>query len=70
MALKNAAPDGTTIALLPIALPVVVPLIVRDVAFDPLRDFAPVSQIASTPSRSPCPRTTRPRRSAANRWHG
>jgi tripartite-type tricarboxylate transporter receptor subunit TctC len=46
MALKNAAPDGTTIALLPIALPVVVPLIVRDVAFDPLHDFAPVSQIA------------------------
>lgn len=46
MALKNAAPDSPTIALLPITLPVVTPLIYRDVQFDALHDFAPVSQIA------------------------
>jgi tripartite-type tricarboxylate transporter receptor subunit TctC len=47
MALKNAAPDGTTLAYLPIAVPVLAPLTFKDVHYDPTHDFAPVSQIAT-----------------------
>ncbi|MGJ7509699.1 tripartite tricarboxylate transporter substrate-binding protein [Variovorax sp. GT1P44] len=47
MALKNAAPDGTTLAYLPIAVPVLAPLTFKDVHYDPTQDFAPVSQIAT-----------------------
>ena len=47
LALKNATPDGTTLAYLPIAVPVLAPLTFRDVHYDPLRDFAPVSQVAT-----------------------
>jgi tripartite-type tricarboxylate transporter receptor subunit TctC len=47
MALKNAAPDGSTVALLPIAVPVLVPMMFREVDYDAIHDFAPVSQIAT-----------------------
>lgn len=47
LALKNAVPDGTTLALLPIAVPVLAPLTFKDVHYDPTHDFAPVSQIAT-----------------------
>lgn len=47
MALKNATPDGTMIAYLPIAVPVLAPLTFKDVHYDPTHDFAPVSQIAT-----------------------
>jgi len=45
-ALKNAAPDGTTLLVAPIALPVFVPLLVKEFRFEPGRDFVPVAQIA------------------------
>jgi len=47
MMLKNAAPDGQTVALFPFVVPVLAPLIFKDVHYDPVRDFAPVSQIAT-----------------------
>lgn len=47
MMVKNAAPDGRTIALFPFVVPVLAPLIFKDVRYDPVRDFAPVSQIAT-----------------------
>jgi tripartite-type tricarboxylate transporter receptor subunit TctC len=47
MALKNARPDGATVAYLPIAVPVLAPLTFKDVHYDPIRDFVPVSQIAT-----------------------
>ncbi len=47
MALKNARPDGATVAYLPIAVPVLAPLTFKDVHYDPIHDFAPVSQIAT-----------------------
>ncbi len=47
MALKGAAPDGSTVALLPIAVPVVTPLTLKDVPFDAVHDFAPISQVAT-----------------------
>lgn len=45
-ALKKAAPDGTTLLVAPIALPVLVPLLSKDFRFDSGRDFVPVGQIA------------------------
>jgi tripartite-type tricarboxylate transporter receptor subunit TctC len=47
MLLKNAPPDGKTIALFPFLVPVLAPLIFKDVHYDAVQDFAPVSQIAS-----------------------
>lgn len=47
LALKNAAPDGTTVAMLPIAVPVLAPMTFRDVQYDAMHDFSPISQIAS-----------------------
>jgi tripartite-type tricarboxylate transporter receptor subunit TctC len=64
MALKNAVPDGTTIALLPIALPVVVPLIAGTSRSTRCVTSPLFHKLQGTPSRSPCPRTTRTRRSA------
>jgi tripartite-type tricarboxylate transporter receptor subunit TctC len=46
MMLKNAPPDGKTIALLPFVVPVLAPLIFK-VRYDAVHDFAPVSQIAA-----------------------
>ncbi|MDM0001662.1 tripartite tricarboxylate transporter substrate-binding protein [Variovorax sp. J22P240] len=47
LALKNAAPDGATVAMLPIAVPVLAPMTFRDVQYDAMHDFSPISQIAS-----------------------
>lgn len=47
LALKSAAPDGATLAYLPIAVPVLAPLTFKDVHYDPMRDFVAVSQIAT-----------------------
>jgi tripartite-type tricarboxylate transporter receptor subunit TctC len=47
LVLKNAAPDGATVAMLPIAVPVLTPMTFKDVQYDAMHDFAPVSQIAS-----------------------
>jgi tripartite-type tricarboxylate transporter receptor subunit TctC len=44
--LKNAAPDGTTIAFFPIVVPVLAPLVFRQLRFDPARDFLPVTELA------------------------
>jgi tripartite-type tricarboxylate transporter receptor subunit TctC len=45
-ALKQATPDGTTLLLAPLALPVLVPLASRQSDYDPATDFAPVTQVA------------------------
>lgn len=44
-ALKNAAPDGTTLYLAPIVVPVLAPLVFRDPGYDPVKDFSPVAQV-------------------------
>ena len=44
--LKNAAPDGTTLAFFPIAVPVLAPLVFKQLRFNPARDFLPVTEIA------------------------
>ncbi|MGR4871127.1 Bug family tripartite tricarboxylate transporter substrate binding protein [Variovorax sp. LARHSF232] len=45
-ALKNAAPDGTTFLVAPIAVTVLAPMVLKRLSYDPTKDFAPVSQIA------------------------
>jgi len=44
-ALKQAAPDGTTLLMAPVALPVLVPLAAKQVDYDPVRDLVPVAQV-------------------------
>jgi tripartite-type tricarboxylate transporter receptor subunit TctC len=44
-ALKHAAPDGTTLYLAPIVVPVLAPLVFRNLSYDPVKDFAPVAQV-------------------------
>jgi tripartite-type tricarboxylate transporter receptor subunit TctC len=44
-ALKNSAPDGTTLYLAPIVVPVLAPLVFRNLSYDPVKDFAPVTQV-------------------------
>jgi tripartite-type tricarboxylate transporter receptor subunit TctC len=44
-ALKNAPPDGTTLYLAPIVVPVLAPLVFRNLSYDPVKDFAPVAQV-------------------------
>jgi tripartite-type tricarboxylate transporter receptor subunit TctC len=46
-ALKNAAPDGATMLLTPVVVPVLAPLVFKQLNYDPARDFAPVSQVAT-----------------------
>ena len=46
-ALKNALPDGRTLMIAPIAVPVFAPLTHANLRFDPVRDFAPVSLAAN-----------------------
>jgi len=46
-ALKNAAADGSTLLLTPIVVPVLAPLVYKQLAYDPARDFAPVTQVAT-----------------------
>ena len=41
--LKNAAPDGRTLMAAPVAVTVIYPLTYKKLAFDPEKDFAPVS---------------------------
>lgn len=46
-ALKNAPPDGTTLLLTPVVVPVLAPLVYKQLPYDPARDFAPVAQVAT-----------------------
>ncbi len=45
-ALKQAPRDGSTLLLAPIAVPVIAPLVFKDLRYDPARDFVPVAQVA------------------------
>src|SRR5437764_15058563 len=42
-AVKNAAPDGTTIMVMPIGPMVVVPHVYKDITYDPIKDFTPIA---------------------------
>src|SRR5207244_5970426 len=42
-AVKTAAPDGTTIMVMPIGPMVVVPHTYADITYDPVKDFTPVA---------------------------
>jgi len=44
--LKNAAPDGSTLMLAPIVVPVLAPLVFSRLGYDPVADFAPVAAVA------------------------
>jgi tripartite-type tricarboxylate transporter receptor subunit TctC len=44
--LKNAPPDGGTIMLAPIVVPVLAPLVFSKLSYDPVADFAPVVRVA------------------------
>ena len=45
--LKNAPPDGATLLLTPVVVPVLAPLVFKELNYDPAKDFAPVSQVAT-----------------------
>jgi len=45
-ALKNAAPDGSTLLIAPIAVTVLAPMVFKRLNYEPAKDFAPVAQIA------------------------
>jgi tripartite-type tricarboxylate transporter receptor subunit TctC len=45
-ALKSAAPDGATLLFTPVLVPVFGPLVLRNVNYDPAKDFAPVTQVS------------------------
>lgn len=45
--LKNAAPDGGTLMLAPIVVPVLAPLVFSKLPYDPVADFAPVAHLAN-----------------------
>jgi tripartite-type tricarboxylate transporter receptor subunit TctC len=49
IALKNAAPDATTIMLAPMVVTVLAPMVWSHLDYDPGRDFAPVAHIADYP---------------------
>ncbi len=42
-AVKNAAPDGTTIMVMPIGPMAVVPHVYKDITYDPIKDFTPIA---------------------------
>lgn len=46
-ALKNASPDGSTLLLTPVVVPVLAPLVFSKLPYNPSTDFAPVAQIAT-----------------------
>jgi tripartite-type tricarboxylate transporter receptor subunit TctC len=46
LALKNAAPDASTIMLAPMVVTVLAPLVWSQLYYDPGRDFAPVAHVA------------------------
>jgi tripartite-type tricarboxylate transporter receptor subunit TctC len=45
-ALKSAPPDGATLLLAPIAVPVIVPLVFKEPNLDPARDLVPIAQVS------------------------
>jgi tripartite-type tricarboxylate transporter receptor subunit TctC len=45
--LKNAAPDGATIMLAPIVVPVLAPLVFTKLPYNPVTDFVPVAHVAN-----------------------
>lgn len=45
--LMRSAPDGSTVLLVPIIVPVIGPLVFKDLNYNPTRDMAPVSQVAT-----------------------
>ena len=46
-ALNHAAPDGDTLLLAPIAVPVLAPLLYKQLGFEPMTDLGPVAQITT-----------------------
>jgi tripartite-type tricarboxylate transporter receptor subunit TctC len=46
-ALKAAAPDGNTVLLAPLVVPVLAPLVFKEVGYVPARDFAPIAQVST-----------------------
>jgi tripartite-type tricarboxylate transporter receptor subunit TctC len=44
---RSAAPDGGTLLFAPIAVPVINPLVFKELRYDPARDFAPVAQVST-----------------------
>lgn len=44
-ALKAAAPDGNTLLLAPVFVPVIAPLVLKDLRYDPSKDLVPVAQV-------------------------
>ena len=46
-ALKVAAPDGNTVVIMPNGPVVLFPLVFRKLGYDPVKDLAPISQLAS-----------------------
>ena len=46
-AVKSAAPDGTTIMVMPIGPMAVVPHVYKDITYDPVKDFTPIAQGAT-----------------------
>jgi tripartite-type tricarboxylate transporter receptor subunit TctC len=46
-ALKASPADGSTLLLAPIAVPVIVPLVLKDASYNPAKDLAPVAQIST-----------------------
>lgn len=46
-ALKASAPDGRTLLLAPIAVPVIIPLVFKDASYDPVKDLVPVAQVST-----------------------
>lgn len=45
-ALMGAAPDGGTLLLAPVFIPVIAPLVLKDLRYDPAKDLVPVTQVA------------------------
>jgi tripartite-type tricarboxylate transporter receptor subunit TctC len=46
-AVKNAAPDGRTVLVTPVAMMAVFPSVYKSLRYDPVKDFAPVSQLTT-----------------------
>lgn len=45
-ALRNSTPDGSTLLLAPIALPVIAPLTLRNPGYDPVKHLVPIGQVS------------------------
>lgn len=45
-ALKHAAPDGARLLLAPVFVPMIAPLVLKDLRYDPVKDLAPVAQVS------------------------